>query len=149
MKRAIQTDAASAHNSMASSTHSRPARQHAFPASTRPTQLAAIINESRENKALAQLRKDIQQSSRVQGMAKLAARINRSSPFLTDNEGSASKGLSTPAQLKIEIPSTLAHSERTSAADSVAGASDRGSSEQSSCGCGAKKDTGKEKGASS
>src|SRR5262249_23486745 len=131
MKRAIQPDTASARSSAAPAVRSRTAQPQAGPAASRPAQLAAVINDSTQVTALAQLQDDLKQSSRVQNIMGLAAEIN---------QGSSSMGLSAPAQLKIGIPSTLAHSDRISDGLMVAEGKDSSkSSEESSCGCGRKK----------
>jgi hypothetical protein len=131
MKRAIQPDTTNARSPAAPAVRSRAAQPQAGPAATRPTQLVAVINDSTQVTALAQLRDDLRQSSRVQNMIGLAAEIN---------QGSSSMGLSAPAQLKVGIPSTLAHSDRISEGLSVAEAKESSkTSEESSCGCGRKK----------
>jgi len=131
MKRAIQPDTASARSSATQGVRSRAAQPQAGPAASRPAQLAAVINDSTQVTALAQLRDVLGQSSRVQNMMGLAAEIN---------ESRSSRGLSAPAQLKIGIPSTLAHSDRISDGLSVAEAKDTSqSSGESSCGCDRKK----------
>jgi hypothetical protein len=133
MKRAIQPDTAGARSSAALAVRSRAAQAQAGPAASRPAEPAAI-NNSTQVTALAQLRDDLRQSSRVQNITGLAAKIN---------QGSSSMGLSTPAQLKIGIPGNLAHSDRISDGLMVAEGKDTSqSSGESSCGCDRKKGEG-------
>ncbi|MBZ5522847.1 MAG: hypothetical protein LAP21_11470 [Acidobacteriia bacterium] len=76
--------------------------------------------------SLAQLAAFTNDSPRVQGLMDLAGTINQS----------------PPAQLLIDPRATLAHSDRSGAVDSIASQSGSQASEQSSCGCGAKQNTG-------
>jgi hypothetical protein len=110
MKQPVQADAGLVKKASAP-TRSRPTRQAAAP-SGRLTQLAAMMNGSTRVQALTQLQDDIQRS-----------RCTQIAP--------------NAAQLKIEIPGALAHSDRISDGLGVVESSDSSSksSEQSGCGC--------------
>lgn len=81
---------------------------------------------------LTQLTEMMNSSSRVTGLADLAAGINQVPSAQATQRGGA-------VQFMIETPGTLAHSVRAATAESVEHQSEsaRQSSEQSSCGCGA------------
>jgi len=111
MKQAVQSDAKRTQKASTATARGRPARPQA--ASGHLTQLAAMMNGS----------------SRVQGLAQAQDHIQRSRIAQT--------GLDGTAQRKIEVPGTLAHSDRISDGLKVAEGKDGSgqSSDQSSCGC--------------
>ena len=120
---------------------SRPAqRQTAAPAG-RLTQLAAMMNGGAGMRKLMQLKDDVQQSRRAQDLMGLADEVNQGEPLQRGPAGGDDDGASGDlAQLRLETPGALAHSDRSSVTDTVE--SDGHPAEQSSCGCSAKADAG-------
>jgi hypothetical protein len=124
MRQSVQRDGQV--SKIAEPTHSRPAQNKTSASGGHLAQLAALINAS----------------PKAESLMTLAAEINQGSPLQRLREaGGAESGINGPAQLRLEVESTLAHGDRSGngMTENPGGhsADTSGQPAQSSCGCSA------------